>query len=57
MCFDDSLPFPGDVENPMALPRRSANRVENTGMQRKQNCCKLLQVYVLVFCWLYPLKP
>ena len=26
-------------------------------MQWKQNCCKLLQVYVLFFCWLYPLKP
>ena len=30
----------------MVLPRKSANRVENDGRQRKQNCCKLLQVYV-----------
>ena len=41
----------------MVLPRKSASRVENTGRQWKQNCCKLLQVYVLFFCWLYPLKP
>ena len=31
----------------MVLPRKSASRVENTGRQWKQNCCKLLQVYVL----------
>jgi hypothetical protein len=31
------------------LPWKSANRVENTGRQWKQNCCKLLQVYVLFF--------
>jgi hypothetical protein len=35
----------------------SANRVENTGRQWKQNCCKLLQIYVLFLCWLYLLKP
>ena len=26
--------------------------VENTGRQWKQNCCKLLQVYVRFLCWL-----
>jgi hypothetical protein len=31
----------------MVFPRKSASRVENTGRQWKQNCCKLLQVYVL----------
>ena len=30
-----------------SLPRKTASRVENTGRQWKQNCCKLLQVYVL----------
>ena len=30
----------------MVFPRKSASRVENTGRQWKQNCCKLLQVYV-----------
>jgi hypothetical protein len=33
----------------MVLPRKSANRVETSGRQWKQNCCKLLQVYVLFF--------
>jgi hypothetical protein len=41
----------------MVLPWKTANRVENTGRQWKQNCCKLLQVYVLFLCWLYPMKP
>jgi hypothetical protein len=41
----------------MVSPWTSASRVENAGRQWKQNCCKLLQVYVLFFCWLYPLKP
>ena len=31
-------------------------RVENAGFQWKQNCCELLQVYVHVLRWLYPLK-
>jgi hypothetical protein len=39
------------------LPWKSTNRVENTGRQWKQNCCKLLQVYVPFLWWLYPLKP
>ena len=37
----------------MLLPWQSANRVENAGRQWKQNCCKLLQVYVHFLCWLY----
>ena len=31
----------------MVLPRKTANRVENTGRKWKQNCCKVLQVYIL----------
>jgi len=38
------------------LPSEIANREENGGFSRKQNCCKLLQVYVHVLRWLYPLK-
>jgi len=40
----------------MAFPSEVAIRVENGGFSRKQNCCKLLQTYVHVLYWLYPLK-
>jgi hypothetical protein len=33
-----------------------AIRVENGGFSRKQNCCKLLQVYVHFICELYLIK-
>jgi hypothetical protein len=39
----------------IALEKRES--VENTGRQWKQNCCKLLQVYVHLFCWLCPIGP
>jgi hypothetical protein len=29
----------------------------NGGFSRKQNCCKLLQVYVYFIYWLYLIKP
>jgi hypothetical protein len=32
----------------IALPRETAIGVENSGREWKQNCCKLLQVYVQV---------
>ena len=32
------------------LPWKSADRVENTGRQWKENCCKLLQVHVHFLC-------
>jgi hypothetical protein len=35
------------------LPRKSADRLENAGRQE----ANLLQVYVPLLCWLYPLKP
>jgi hypothetical protein len=33
----------------MAFPWDISIRVENRGFSRKQNCCKVLQVYVQVF--------
>ena len=42
---------------PMVLPWEIAIRVENGGFSRKQNRCKLLQVYVHFICWLYLIKP
>ena len=38
------------------VPSEIAIRVENGGFLRKQNCCKLLQVYVRFFGELYALK-
>jgi hypothetical protein len=38
------------------VPTEIAIRVENGGFLRKQNCCKLLQVYVRFFGGLYALK-
>jgi hypothetical protein len=38
------------------VPSEIAIREENGGFWRKQNCCKVLQVYVHVLRWLYPLK-
>ena len=35
------------------VPSEIAIRVENGGFSRKQNCCKLLQVYVHFVCELY----
>jgi hypothetical protein len=35
------------------VPSEIAIRVENGGFWRKQNCCKLLQVYVHFICGLY----
>jgi hypothetical protein len=41
----------------MVFPSKIAIRVENGGSYWKQNCCKLLQVYVRFFGWLYALNP
>ena len=41
----------------MVFPWGISIRVENGGFSRKQNCCKLLQVYVYFICWLYLIKP
>ena len=38
------------------VPSEIAIRVENGGFWRKQNCCKLLQVYVHFVCGLYLIK-
>jgi hypothetical protein len=37
----------------MVFPSEIAIRVENGGFSRKQNCCKLLQVYVHLIWELY----
>ena len=36
----------------MVFPRKLPSGVENGGFWRKQNCCKLLQVYVHFVCGL-----
>ena len=40
----------------MMFPSEIAIRVENGGFSRKQNCCKLLQIYVQLILELYPIK-
>ena len=49
-------PFQGSFRYFQVLPWTSASRVENTGRQSKQNCCKLLHIYVHCSVLLYTLE-
>ena len=48
--------FEGSLKGQTSLKTVLEERVRDA-RQWKQNCCKLLQVYVLFLYWLYPLKP